>query len=135
MLGLAVGIDYALFIVSRHRQQLRNGLEPTESIARATATAGSAVVFAGLTVVIALVGLVVVRIPFLSVMGLAAAGTVAVAVLIALTLLPALLGFMGPRAGRGKSPGRESVTFGLRWARLVTKSGGSPRSSPPSRCS
>src|ERR671922_2286420 len=102
MLGLAVGIDYALFIVSRHRQQLADGLDPAESVARATATAGSAVVFAGVTVLIALVGLVVVGIPFLSVMGLAAAGTVAIAVLIALTLLPALLGFAGGRAGRGR---------------------------------
>ena len=95
MIGLAVGIDYALFILSRHRQKLGDGLEPDEAAARATGTAGSAVVFAGLTVVIALVGLSVVDIPFLTVMGLAAAGTVAVAVLVALTLLPALLGFAG----------------------------------------
>ena len=74
MLGLAVGIDYALFILSRHRQNLGDGLEPREAAAQATATAGSAVVFAGLTVVIALVGLMVVNIPFLTVMGLAAAG-------------------------------------------------------------
>ena len=76
MLGLAVGIDYALFILSRHRQNLGDGLEPAEAAAQATATAGTAVVFAGLTVVIALVGLTVVNIPFLTVMGLAAAGTV-----------------------------------------------------------
>jgi RND superfamily putative drug exporter len=119
MLGLAVGIDYALFIVSRHRQQLADGLEPTESIARATATAGSAVVFAGVTVLIALVGLLVVGIPFLSVMGLAAAGTVAIAVLIALTLLPALLGFAGRRAARGQKK-RAGATAGLRWAQFVT---------------
>ena len=120
MLGLAVGIDYALFIVSRHRQQLADGLDPAESVARATATAGSAVVFAGVTVLIALVGLVVVGIPFLSVMGLAAAGTVAIAVLIALTLLPALLGFAGARAGKGRRPAT-GATAGLRWARLVTR--------------
>jgi RND superfamily putative drug exporter len=120
MLGLAVGIDYALFIVSRHRQQLADGLSPAESAARATATAGSAVVFAGVTVLIALVGLLVVGIPFLSVMGLAAAGTVAIAVLIALTLLPALLGFAGQRAGRGRRPATEA-TAGFRWARLVTR--------------
>jgi putative drug exporter of the RND superfamily len=120
MLGLAVGIDYALFIVSRHRQQLADGLEPVESVARAIGTAGSAVVFAGVTVLIALVGLLVVGIPFLSVMGLAAAGTVAIAVLIALTLLPALLGFAGQRAGRGRRP-RTGTTMGLRWARLVTR--------------
>ncbi len=100
MLGLAVGIDYALFIVSRHRAQLREGVQIPESIARATGTAGSAVVFAGLTVLIALAGLTVVGIPFLSVMGLAAAGTVAIAVLIAITLLPALLSFAGDRVLR-----------------------------------
>ena len=120
MLGLAVGIDYALFIVSRHRQQLADGLEPAESVARATATAGSAVVFAGTTVLIALVGLLVVGIPFLSVMGLAAAGTVAIAVLIALTLLPALLGFAGKRAGRGRKP-KTGAGAGLRWAQFVTR--------------
>lgn len=97
MLGLAVGIDYALFIVSRHRKQVAGGMGITESIGRATGTAGSAVVFAGLTVVIALAALSVVGIPFLTVMGLAAAGTVAIAVLIAITLLPALLAFAGPK--------------------------------------
>ena len=100
MLGLAVGIDYALFILSRHRQNLADGHEPREAAALAVATAGSAVVFAGATVIIALVGLLVIGIPFLNVMGLAAAGTVAVAVLIALTLLPALLGFAGTRMTR-----------------------------------
>jgi RND superfamily putative drug exporter len=120
MIGLAVGIDYALFIVSRHRQQLADGLAPQESVARAVATAGSAVVFAGVTVLIALAGLLVVGIPFLSVMGLAAAGTVAIAVLIALTLLPAVLGFVGQRAGRGRKPSG-GATMGLRWAQLVTR--------------
>jgi RND superfamily putative drug exporter len=120
MIGLAVGIDYALFIVSRHRQQLADGLEPQESVARAVATAGSAVVFAGVTVLIALAGLLVVGIPFLSVMGLAAAATVAIAVLIALTLLPAILGFVGQRAGRGRKPSA-GATIGLRWAQLVTR--------------
>jgi RND superfamily putative drug exporter len=120
MIGLAVGIDYALFIVSRHRQQLADGLEPRESVARAVATAGSAVVFAGVTVLIALAGLLVVGIPFLSVMGLAAAGTVAIAVLIALTLLPAILGFVGQRAGRGRKRST-GATAGLRWAQLVTR--------------
>ena len=97
MLGLAVGIDYSLFITSRYRQYLLDGLAPDEAAGRAVGTAGSAVVFAGATVVIALAGLAVVRIPFLTVMGLAAAGTVAVAVLVAITLLPALLGFVGRR--------------------------------------
>ncbi len=119
MLGLAVGIDYALFIVSRHRQHLDDGMDPAESVGRATGTAGSAVVFAGLTVVIALVGLVVVGIPFLSVMGLAAAGTVVIAVLIALTLLPALLGFAGHRVAARRQT-REGG-MGVRWARLVTR--------------
>jgi uncharacterized membrane protein YdfJ with MMPL/SSD domain len=129
MLGLAVGIDYALFILSRHRQNMGDGMEPREAAAQAAGTAGSAVVFAGLTVVIALVGLVVVNIPFLTVMGLAAAGAVIVAVLIATTLLPALLGFSGKRAGRlnrvlafrprGRKPGRETAS--VRYARFVTR--------------
>jgi RND superfamily putative drug exporter len=129
MLGLAVGIDYALFILSRHRQNMGDGLEPREAAAQATGTAGSAVVFAGATVIIALVGLTVVNIPFLTVMGLAAAGTVAIAVLIAVTLLPALLGFAGGRLGRlnrvlayrprrERRAGRETAS--VRWARFVT---------------
>ena len=100
MLGLAVAIDYALFIVSRYRTELADGPEPEEAIGRAVGTAGSAVVFAGLTVVIALSGLAVVGIPFLTAMGVAAAATVAVSVLIALTLLPATLGFAGLKVMR-----------------------------------
>jgi RND superfamily putative drug exporter len=97
MLGLAVGIDYALFIISRHQDQLRHGQSPEESAARATATAGSAVIFAGLTVMIALLGLGVAGIPFLTTMGIAAAAGVGVAVIISVTLIPALLGFAGER--------------------------------------
>ncbi|GIJ78181.1 putative drug exporter of the RND superfamily [Micromonospora phaseoli] len=97
MLGLAVGIDYSLFITSRYRQNLLDGLPADEAVGRAVGTAGSAVVFAGATVVIALAGLAVVNIPFLTVMGLAAAGTVTIAVLVAITLQPALLGFAGRR--------------------------------------
>ncbi|GIJ23291.1 membrane protein [Micromonospora lutea] len=97
MLGLAVGIDYSLFITSRYRQNLTDGIPADEAIGRAVGTAGSAVTFAGATVVIALAGLAVVNIPFLTVMGLAAAGTVTVAVLVAITLQPALLGFAGGR--------------------------------------
>ena len=97
MIGLAVGIDYALFLVDRHRNQLRDGMEVDESVARSVATAGSAVIFAGVTVIIALCGLVVARIPFLSVMGLAGAAAVAVAVLIAVTLTPAMLSVAGER--------------------------------------
>ncbi|MFV2171670.1 MMPL family transporter [Actinomadura sp. LOL_016] len=123
MVGLAVGIDYALFILSRHRAQLAEGTVAEESAARATATAGGAVVFAGLTVIIALAGLTVVGIPFLSVMGLAAALTVLLAVAVAISLLPALLGLAGERlrpapGSRAARPGR---TGGLRWARLVTR--------------
>ncbi len=136
MIGLAVGIDYALFIVSRHRAQVRAGMPVTESIARATGTAGSAVVFAGLTVLIALAGLSVVGIPFLTVMGLAAAATVAIAVLIAITLLPALLAFAGERvlrrvdrpaaaAERARLDGRAAVLDHAaspnRWIRLITR--------------
>ncbi|MDQ1288633.1 MAG: putative drug exporter of the superfamily [Actinomycetota bacterium] len=111
MIGLAVGIDYALFILSRHRDQLRDGLDVTESIARATATAGSAVVFAGLTVFIAFVGLFVPGIPFLTRMGLAGAFGVLVAVAVALTALPAMMAIIGerlrPRARRRRPwPGR-----------------------------
>ncbi|MFI8414404.1 MMPL family transporter [Paeniglutamicibacter gangotriensis] len=97
MLGLAVGIDYSLFIVHRHRRQLLDGVPLGESIARATGTSGNAVVFAGLTVVIALSALAVPGLPFLSVLGFSAAFTVMMAVLIAITLTPALLGFIGTR--------------------------------------
>src|SRR5699024_1218035 len=97
MLCLAVGIDYALFIISRHRDQLGQGLDPEESAARAVATRGSAVVFAGLTVIIALIGLSFAGLPFLAVMGIFTAVGVALEVALALTLLPAFLGFAGER--------------------------------------
>ena len=98
MIGLAVGIDYALFIVNRQRRLiLVDGLRAADATARAVATAGSAVVFAGSTVVIALAGLTIIGIGFLTTMALVAATTVALAVLIALTLLPALLGLVGER--------------------------------------
>ncbi|NNC12442.1 MMPL family transporter [Planctomonas sp. JC2975] len=110
MLGLAVGIDYGLFIASRHRDQVRSGIDPEESAARAIATAGSAVVFAAVTVIIALLGLSVAGIPFLTTMGVASAGAVALAVLISMTLMPALLGFLGwrivPKALRPGAAGR-----------------------------
>jgi RND superfamily putative drug exporter len=131
MLGLAVGIDYALFIVSRYRHELLRGRAPEEAAGRAVGTAGSAVVFAGATVVIALAALSVVGIPFLTQMGLAAAGTVLFAVLIALTLLPALLGFaglrvLGRRGRTARDAGAGQVTpsrapFGERWARGVLR--------------
>ncbi|MFB7368361.1 MMPL family transporter [Streptomyces sp. NPDC056222] len=127
MLGLAVGIDYALFVVTRYRAELAEGHPREEAAGRALGTAGSAVVFAGLTVVIALAGLSVVGIPVLTKMGLAAAGTVALAVLVALTLLPALLGIAGKRIigrkarKRGPKPRRARVTAGERWAGFVLR--------------
>ncbi|GAB2905079.1 MMPL family transporter [Streptomyces mayteni] len=97
MIGLAVGIDYALFIVSRYKYERSRGRSAYDAIGVAVGTAGSAVVFAGLTVVIALGGLVVVNMPMLTKMGLAAAGAVVIAVAVGLTLLPAVLGFAGDR--------------------------------------
>ncbi|WP_409484348.1 MMPL family transporter [Arsenicicoccus dermatophilus] len=97
MIGIAVGIDYALFIVNRHRQQLKGGMDRTESIALAIGTAGNAVGFAGTTVFIALAALAVTGIGFLATMGFAAAGTVLCAVLVNLTLLPALVSLAGHR--------------------------------------
>ncbi|SOD72182.1 RND superfamily putative drug exporter [Jatrophihabitans sp. GAS493] len=128
MLGLAVGIDYTLFILSRHRQHLRDGMDVGESIPLAVATAGGAVVFAGLTVVIALCALTVVGVPFLTVMGLAAAGTVAVTVLLSLTLLPAVLSLLGPRINKGSigflarrhERNATKPNGGERWSKLVT---------------
>ncbi|MFI8892173.1 MMPL family transporter [Streptomyces paradoxus] len=138
MIGLAVGIDYALFIVSRYRAELAEGRGREEAAGRAVGTAGSAVVFAGLTVVIALVGLSVVNIPMLTKMGIAAAGTVAIAVLIALTMVPALLGYAGrkvkPMGEKGKLLGRAKKqderdeqdkpakpNLGTRWASFVVR--------------
>ncbi|MFC9175816.1 MULTISPECIES: MMPL family transporter [Streptomyces] len=129
MIGLAVGIDYALFIVSRYRAELAEGREREEAAGRAVGTAGSAVVFAGLTVVIALAGLAVVNIPMLTKMGLAAAGTVSIAVLIALTLVPAALGFAGKRimgrkarkAAEAENRPEAKPNMGTRWARFVLR--------------
>ncbi|MHC8607142.1 MMPL family transporter [Paenarthrobacter ureafaciens] len=97
MLGLAVGIDYSLFIVNRHRNQLLAGMDGEESVALATGTSGNAVMFAGLTVIIALAALVIPGLPFLAILGVAAAATVAVAVVVALTLTPAVLSLIGRR--------------------------------------
>ncbi|WP_149548792.1 MMPL family transporter [Streptomyces marokkonensis] len=132
MIGLAVGIDYALFVVSRYRAELAEGRGREEAAGRAVGTAGSAVVFAGLTVVIALVGLSVVNIPMLTKMGIAAAGTVAIAVLIALTLIPALLGYAGRRVrpagekskllGGGRAGKKaQRPNMGTRWASFVVR--------------
>ena len=97
MIGLGVGIDYALFILSRHRDHLEAGMDNTESIGRTNATAGQAVVVAGGTVVVAILGLQLAGIPFVAALGYSASLVVAVAVIVAITLLPALLGFAGPR--------------------------------------
>ncbi|WP_328739106.1 MMPL family transporter [Streptomyces erythrochromogenes] len=142
MIGLAVGIDYALFIVSRYRSEMAEGRERQDAAGRAVGTAGSAVVFAGLTVIVALAGLTVVNIPMLTKMGLAAAGTVAVAVLIAVTFVPALLGFapikVMPRRDRKQYNGKplterqqrkadkraakgHKPNLGTRWARFVVR--------------
>ena len=122
MIGLGVGIDYALFIVTRHKLQLRDGMELHESIARATATAGGAVVFAGFTVVIALCSLGFAGIPLVTTLGFTAAIAVLTAVVAAATLLPALLGLLGPRIDSlriklGKTHPDDRKPHGwLRWA-------------------
>ena len=127
MIGLAVGMDFTLFIVSRHRAQLASGRSVQQSIGLSIAKSGTAVVFAGTTVIIAMAGLSVVGIPFLTVMGLAASLTVLVAVLIALTLLPALLSTFGERmrpkpgsrAARAVARAEAPGTGRFSWARLV----------------
>src|SRR6266852_8690617 len=125
MLGLSCGIDYGLFILSRHRTNLLNGMTSEESVPLAVGSAGSAVVFAGLTVMIALCGLTVVGIPFLTVMGLAAAASVTVALLIALTLLPALLGFAGTKVATFT----RLPLLGARAERVARRSAADPDSS------
>ena len=135
MIGLAVGIDYALFIVSRYRAERADGHDGQTAAGRAVGTAGSAVVFAGLTVLIALAGLAVVGVPLLTKMGLAAAATVAIAVLVAVTLVPAVLGFAGDRVlgrkarkGEDRSGAEQSDAeresgerLGTRWAKFVLR--------------
>ncbi|WP_175935787.1 MMPL family transporter [Corynebacterium sp. Marseille-P4321] len=137
MIGLAVGIDYALFILSRFRQEAKH-MPPADAAGMAVGTAGSSVVFAGTTVFTALVALALARIEFLTWMGLAAAVTVAIAVLVALTLLPAVLGAFGNKAFAGQVPGvagnpgpgaREAKdldenSLGRRWVRFVRKAPG-----------
>ncbi|HEX6782476.1 MAG TPA: MMPL family transporter [Solirubrobacterales bacterium] len=127
MIGLGVGIDYALFIVTRHKLQLADGMELRESIARATATAGGAVVFAGFTVVIALCSLAFAGIPLVSTLGFTAAVAVVVAVCAATTLLPAMLGALGPhinslRVKLGKTHPDDKEPHGWRrWAEWVSQ--------------
>ncbi|MFI1166795.1 MMPL family transporter [Streptomyces sp. NPDC020801] len=98
LIGLGVGIDYALFIVTRHRRGLKRGLTATEAVTNAVATTGRAVVFAGATVCIALLGMLILRLGFLNGVAVAASLTVVLTVAASVTLLPALLSFIGPRA-------------------------------------
>ncbi|HKV68823.1 MAG TPA: MMPL family transporter [Gaiellales bacterium] len=129
MIGLGVGIDYSLFIVTKHKLQLGHGIEMDESIARATATSGGAVLFAGVTVVIALCSLVVAGIPLVSTLGYTAAIAVAVSVLAAITLLPALLGALGAhinslRVHIGRTHPDDHQPHG--WARMARAVGRNP---------
>ncbi len=129
MIGLAVGIDYTLFILARYRTELDHTDDRAEAIGKAVGTSGSAVVFAGLTVIIALSALSVVGIPFLTAMGLAAAATVFIAVLVALTLLPAILGLLKSKAFAGRVRRHVDrrdgqglrVNNGVRWARVLAR--------------
>jgi putative drug exporter of the RND superfamily len=126
MIGLGVGIDYALFIVTRHLEQRRDGMETRESIARATASSGGAVVFAGCTVMVALLSLAVVGIPLVTTLGYTAALVVAVAVLAAITLLPAVLAVVGDRIDKLPIPlphrkADDHPHGWLRWGRFVAR--------------
>jgi RND superfamily putative drug exporter len=124
MIGLGVGIDYALFVVTRFRQHLHEGMPVVEAAGHANATAGQAVLFAGTTVVIAIVGLLLVGLPSVTTMGFAVAITVVVSMLIAVTLLPGLLGWAGLRIDkfalhRRKATDAAHETFSGRWAHRV----------------
>ncbi len=124
MIGLGVGIDYALFIVTRHRRQLASGMDARESVARATATAGGAVVFAGGTVIIALLSLKAAGIPLVTTLGFTATIVVLAAVLAAITLLPSVLGLLGHGINRLRLPGvkthhDERPHGWARWAAFV----------------
>ena len=125
MIGLGVGIDYSLFVVTRHFEQRREGMDTMESIARSTATSGGAIVFAGTTVIIALLSLAVVQIPLVTTLGYTAALVVLVAMTAAITLLPALLAIAGDRIDRLALPHKESVDSHphgwKRWGEFVTK--------------
>ena len=124
MIGLGVGIDYALFVLSRHRQNLEDGMEVEHSIAVTNATAGQAVVFAGGTGVVAILGLQMAGIPFVAALGYSAALIVAVAVAVAVTLLPALLGYAGDkvlsRTRRRHGPKDRTMSRWVRWAEWVS---------------
>ena len=125
MIGLGVGIDYALFLITRHQENLEAGLPVHESIASAVATSGSAIVFAGGTVVVALVSLRVAGIPLLSTLGLASAIAVLTAVLAAISLMPALLGLLGRRVNavsvKRLLPHRSGPGIWTRWAGFMSR--------------
>jgi RND superfamily putative drug exporter len=129
MIGVAVGIDYALFVVTRHRQHLARGRDTADSIGMAVHSAGRSVIFAGVTVMISMLGLTVIGIPLIASLGVAVAITVAVAVLVAITLLPALLGLLGTNIDRLRTPfvrvraevdPESTSAWSARWARAVT---------------
>ncbi|MET0882063.1 MAG: MMPL family transporter [Acidimicrobiales bacterium] len=126
MIGIGVGIDYALFVVTRHREHLHDGMTVTEAAARAIATAGQAVIIAGGTVVIAILGLAISGIPMVAVMGMGAAVVVAVMVIATVTLLPALLGFAGHnidryRVFRAHTERAGTVSIWSRWGTTVAR--------------
>ncbi|QHT60595.1 MMPL family transporter [Paenibacillus lycopersici] len=127
MLGLAVGIDYALFIITRFKQQLAQGYSVQESVAIANGTAGSAVLFAGVTVVIGLLGLSVARIPFLTMMGISSALCVITTVAVSLIVLPAILGWLGHKISpakakqQAKKRNAKQAASGSAWGLFVTK--------------
>src|SRR5689334_11620074 len=123
LIGLGVGVDYALFIVTRYRESLHDGADPQQATVTAIATAGRSVLFAGSTVVIAMMGLFVMRQPLLNATAVAASVTVLMTMIAAVTLLPALLGFTGRNIDRLRLPylGRTATRSPLaeRWARTI----------------
>ena len=127
MLGIGVGIDYALFIVTRYRQGLHQGLDPETAVVRAIDTAGRAVVFAGCTVVISILGLFLMGVEFVRGLAVGASITVLVVMLVSITLLPALLGFAGTAIDRLSVPGRRTreeptrSSMWFRWSRVVQR--------------
>jgi RND superfamily putative drug exporter len=126
MIGIGVGIDYALFIVTRYRQGLQDGLDPETSVVTALDTAGRAVLFAGTTVVISLLGMLLIGISFVGGLGVGAAAVVAVTMVASITLLPALLGFVGRNVDKFKLPGTGKMkdprtTVGYRWSHFLQR--------------